>query len=93
MDERIQRAVDEALNNNVADRIREAVTGPVDRAILEAVSPSVLLEVESALGIIPDADPNHPANAMQDVSDVRDAVEDALRDAFERAVSDSESAQ
>jgi hypothetical protein len=70
-----------ATSSNVAEEIREAVMGPVERAIVENTNPSTLLEVEAALGGIRDADPSHPSNTLPEMAQ---AVEDALRDAIDR---------
>jgi hypothetical protein len=82
LDETMRQAAREATDGFVARQIFKAVVEPVERAIVESTNPSTLLEVESAFGVIRDADPNHPSNTLPDMAQ---AVEDAVRDAVDRA--------
>ena len=65
---------------NVADKIRETVFGPVERAISERVSPSVQFQVDEALGF--------PGTQDDPLRHVHDMVADAIRADIEAALHD-----
>ncbi len=65
---------------NVADKIRQAIIGPLDRAINERVSPSVQFQVDEALGF--------PSTQDNPIRHVNDTIADAILDSLESALRD-----
>ena len=66
--------------DDTANKIQDAVEGPVRQALIELVGVETLSEVDQGLGTIRDA--AGPLHGLQLVDPIADAVEQAMREAL-----------
>lgn len=65
------------LDGSVADRIRQAMVGPIEAALNDQVSPGVLHEVDQALGM------PSVGSVARAVDPLSDAIDEAVRAALD----------